>query len=756
MIAFADPDNLPWYVSHIVFWIASILLMSWPLRVCIEYKTAYVHYHVHKLFGCNYLDPGCCPGTMSRVSTMGSSELEMNIRNNYTLVPSYSEALLMENCYNQQQTQDPNGNLTPSSIVNGLIPNGTTTYGTIPNGVAVSISNGSITNMTRSTANGHANLSNGHIVNGSIPNSLIVPGGTSRGLANGRVPNGGVPVILSYNQTPGDLEQEQEQEQEYLAYNSQRMRRRRKSKLRGGDPLNVTCVQSDSDISADQDLPLQERPRPLSVGTLDSPTPASRDSDRNVTLDRDPTPGSASSPRANCQPVLRSGEAVPPGGGGRVVPDSILEEERTSLTSPLGREPSALPVSSDEYPPLELCDEMVERVVRHVCQSELFDLPTSRSFSGLPSKRETVKTESAKGMSSSQTAPPSSQLFMGTRSPPSHQPISGVSPSSSHQSSCQGRSPPLSPASPSSTSSSQLSFTHHSRFSSRRTSSIDLPLVHASSSRRTSVPYRRSSGSFHASSSTPGTSPPGTPPIAGTPTSQGSPRHAPSVQSNSSQTLSCHSSSSHSTSCQSSSSHAPSYHSLSSNATSSYSATSHVPSPNSSPRHGPRSGQNPCSPCHSRSPHCSPRHTSSAHSSTHKSSPRHTPSPHSSPRRILSSQSSTTSSIQSPSPHASPRHVASTHASPRHGPVNSHSVHSSPSPHCSPRHVCHGQSSSSQVSQPEVPPPAYEEALTMRVVQESPVHGPSNPTTNSNTELSETTPRSSPRRYTLRCMETSL
>lgn len=95
MIAFADPDNLPWYVSHAVFWIISALLLSWPLRVLIEYKTAYVNYHVHKLFGCNYLDPDFVPN-MTRVNTMESSELELTIRNNYTIVPSYSEALLMD------------------------------------------------------------------------------------------------------------------------------------------------------------------------------------------------------------------------------------------------------------------------------------------------------------------------------------------------------------------------------------------------------------------------------------------------------------------------------------------------------------------------------------------------------------------------------------------------------------------------------------------------------------------------------------
>ena len=112
MIAFADPEHLPWYVSHIAFWMASVLLLSWPLRVLIDYKTAYVHYHVHKLFGINYLDGYSCPGQMSRVSTMESSELELNIRNNYTMVPSYSEALLMEVCSPGSQQGDdsvPNG-----------------------------------------------------------------------------------------------------------------------------------------------------------------------------------------------------------------------------------------------------------------------------------------------------------------------------------------------------------------------------------------------------------------------------------------------------------------------------------------------------------------------------------------------------------------------------------------------------------------------------------------------------------------------
>ncbi|CAL1539428.1 unnamed protein product, partial [Lymnaea stagnalis] len=96
MIAFRDPNNLPWYVSHVVFWIASLVLLSWPLRAVIEYKTAHLHYHIHKLFGSNYLEGENYPNLMSRVNTMNSEDLEMSIRNNNVIVPSYSEAMLAD------------------------------------------------------------------------------------------------------------------------------------------------------------------------------------------------------------------------------------------------------------------------------------------------------------------------------------------------------------------------------------------------------------------------------------------------------------------------------------------------------------------------------------------------------------------------------------------------------------------------------------------------------------------------------------
>nr|CAD2203413.1 unnamed protein product [Meloidogyne enterolobii] len=45
----------PWWLSPWAFWPASIILLSWPLRMLAEYKTGYVHLQVCKLFGTNYL-----------------------------------------------------------------------------------------------------------------------------------------------------------------------------------------------------------------------------------------------------------------------------------------------------------------------------------------------------------------------------------------------------------------------------------------------------------------------------------------------------------------------------------------------------------------------------------------------------------------------------------------------------------------------------------------------------------------------------
>lgn len=113
MLAFPDPARPPWYTRRCVYWLASALLLSWPLRVVVEYRTAYVHYHVEKLFGENedanenenrdnyqtgfeHGSGGPTLHVISRVNTVDITELEWHIRCNQQIVPSYSEALLMD------------------------------------------------------------------------------------------------------------------------------------------------------------------------------------------------------------------------------------------------------------------------------------------------------------------------------------------------------------------------------------------------------------------------------------------------------------------------------------------------------------------------------------------------------------------------------------------------------------------------------------------------------------------------------------
>uniref|UniRef100_H2V6T2 Transmembrane protein 151A n=1 Tax=Takifugu rubripes TaxID=31033 RepID=H2V6T2_TAKRU len=88
ILAFPDPAHQPWFSRHRIFWLASAFLLSWPLRVVSEYRTASVHYHVEKL-GSSYR-------AISRVNTVDMTELEWHIRCNQQMVPSYSEALLMD------------------------------------------------------------------------------------------------------------------------------------------------------------------------------------------------------------------------------------------------------------------------------------------------------------------------------------------------------------------------------------------------------------------------------------------------------------------------------------------------------------------------------------------------------------------------------------------------------------------------------------------------------------------------------------
>ncbi|XP_061897619.1 transmembrane protein 151B isoform X1 [Entelurus aequoreus] len=105
LIAYVHPDKMPWYTTQVAFWLAALFMLSWPLRVLMEYRTAYVHYRIEKLFGIEYTCSGASPldedrtvssgCTIPRVDTLDSTELEWHIRCNHQVIPSYSEAMLI-------------------------------------------------------------------------------------------------------------------------------------------------------------------------------------------------------------------------------------------------------------------------------------------------------------------------------------------------------------------------------------------------------------------------------------------------------------------------------------------------------------------------------------------------------------------------------------------------------------------------------------------------------------------------------------
>lgn len=88
----------PWFLRASIFWLFSLVLLSWPLRIYAECRTAMLNYQVTKLFGTCYLSPSSVnyTGPLTRTSTMETVELEAALgREQYFVVPSYSEAMLM-------------------------------------------------------------------------------------------------------------------------------------------------------------------------------------------------------------------------------------------------------------------------------------------------------------------------------------------------------------------------------------------------------------------------------------------------------------------------------------------------------------------------------------------------------------------------------------------------------------------------------------------------------------------------------------
>ncbi|CAI2339317.1 unnamed protein product [Caenorhabditis sp. 36 PRJEB53466] len=99
ILAFNRPTP-PWFLHPLVFWFFSLLVLSWPLRIYTEWRTAVLSFQVVKLFGTHYLSPNSVnyTGPLTRTSTMDTVELEALLRREqHFVVPSYSEVMLMQN-----------------------------------------------------------------------------------------------------------------------------------------------------------------------------------------------------------------------------------------------------------------------------------------------------------------------------------------------------------------------------------------------------------------------------------------------------------------------------------------------------------------------------------------------------------------------------------------------------------------------------------------------------------------------------------
>ncbi|CAD5213466.1 unnamed protein product [Bursaphelenchus xylophilus] len=124
MLVFADETKkLPFYMRSGFYWTCCCLLLAWPLRVFIDWRTAHLHYQVTKLFGTNYLSPSSInyTGPLTRVSTIDTIDLERANQQNYLIVPSYSEAVLMDPIHTNYSSSirlRPTNNNEPTVIAN--------------------------------------------------------------------------------------------------------------------------------------------------------------------------------------------------------------------------------------------------------------------------------------------------------------------------------------------------------------------------------------------------------------------------------------------------------------------------------------------------------------------------------------------------------------------------------------------------------------------------------------------------------------
>jgi len=117
-MAVCNPDVRPWYSSVAVYWLASLLTLSWPLRVVLQWRTATLDYTVYKVFDCRRhadvtasrdhrdnddvisvtsLENSSNSASSSSVNSDSiSSDSVGLVDTDCALAPSYSQAILMD------------------------------------------------------------------------------------------------------------------------------------------------------------------------------------------------------------------------------------------------------------------------------------------------------------------------------------------------------------------------------------------------------------------------------------------------------------------------------------------------------------------------------------------------------------------------------------------------------------------------------------------------------------------------------------
>lgn len=138
MVTYAISDKLPRYICLPLFWLASLLLLSWPYRFMVSMNTSVMDYQVEKLFGCRYVsnissmehwNGESIQNTPSRFFIGSQASLETYILGNRQLAPSYSEAILMDkdNITSLPSVGTPQGpGPPPLPGSSDIIPNGGT------------------------------------------------------------------------------------------------------------------------------------------------------------------------------------------------------------------------------------------------------------------------------------------------------------------------------------------------------------------------------------------------------------------------------------------------------------------------------------------------------------------------------------------------------------------------------------------------------------------------------------------------------